>query len=112
MASSELLIVIICQKKTRGWMINREAGFSWRNFLAEITRSDGFAMQRFDRPFLCVSAPLLRPMQGSRGYGETGVDVATARARIPLLNLVGGDPLAIERHFQSMTGAIHPYRPI
>ena len=49
---------------------------------------------------------------GITGYGETGVDVATARARIPLLKLEGGDPLAIERHFQSMTGAIHPYRPI
>jgi L-alanine-DL-glutamate epimerase-like enolase superfamily enzyme len=49
---------------------------------------------------------------GITGYGETGVDVATARARIPLLRLIGADPLAIERHFLAMTGAIHPYRPI
>jgi len=49
---------------------------------------------------------------GITGYGETGVDVATARARIPLLRLVGADPLAIERHFQAMAGAIHPFRPI
>ncbi|MGO8735452.1 MAG: mandelate racemase/muconate lactonizing enzyme family protein [Terriglobia bacterium] len=49
---------------------------------------------------------------GITGYGETGVDVRTARARIPLLHLDGADPLAIERHFQAMAGAIHPYRPI
>jgi len=49
---------------------------------------------------------------GITGYGETGVDVATARARIPFLQLVGADPLAIERHFQAMTGAIHPFLPI
>jgi galactonate dehydratase len=34
-----------------------------------------------------------------------------ARARIPQLRLVGGDALAIERHFLSMTGAIHPFVP-
>ncbi len=48
---------------------------------------------------------------GITGYGETGVDVKTARALIPRLNLIGADPLAIERHFQAMTGTIHPYRP-
>src|SRR5271157_5716532 len=48
---------------------------------------------------------------GVTGYGETGVDVKTARALIPRLNLIGADPLAIERHFQAMTGTIHPYRP-
>jgi galactonate dehydratase len=49
---------------------------------------------------------------GITGYGETGVDVAIARARIPQLGLVGADPLAIERHFQAMIGAIHSYRAI
>jgi len=49
---------------------------------------------------------------GITGYGETGVDVATARALIPHLHLIGADPLSIERHFQAMTGIIHPYRPI
>ena len=49
---------------------------------------------------------------GVTGYGETGVDLAMARARIPLLRLEGKDPLAIERHFQSMTGAIHPFLPM
>lgn len=49
---------------------------------------------------------------GVTGYGETGVDVATARARIPRLRLEGADPLAIERLFLSMTGAIHPFLPI
>ena len=49
---------------------------------------------------------------GIAGYGETGVDVATARAGIPRLHLVGADPLAIERHFQAMTGTIHPFRPL
>jgi len=35
-----------------------------------------------------------------------------APARIPLLKLVGADPLEIERHFQAMTGAIHPFLPM
>jgi galactonate dehydratase len=48
---------------------------------------------------------------GITGYGETGVDAKTARALIPRLRLVGADPLAIERHFQAMTGVIHPFRP-
>jgi galactonate dehydratase len=48
---------------------------------------------------------------GITGYGETGVDAATARARIPQLHLTGADPLSIERLFQSMTGAIHPFVP-
>ena len=48
---------------------------------------------------------------GVVGYGETGVDAKMARARIPQLRLVGGDALAIERHFLSMTGAIHPFVP-
>jgi galactonate dehydratase len=48
---------------------------------------------------------------GITGYGETGVDAKMARARIPQLRLVGADPLAIERHFESMTGAIHPFLP-
>jgi len=48
---------------------------------------------------------------GFTGYGETGVDAAMARARIPQLRLVGQDPLSIERIFQSMTGAIHPFLP-
>ena len=48
---------------------------------------------------------------GVTGYGETGVDAKMARARIPQLRLVGGDALAIERHFLSMTGAIHPFVP-
>ena len=48
---------------------------------------------------------------GITGYGETGVDAKTARALIPRLRLVGADPLAIERHFQTMTGVIHPFRP-
>ena len=26
-------------------------------------------------------------------------------------HLIGADPLAIERHFQAMTGVIHPFRP-
>jgi hypothetical protein len=34
-----------------------------------------------------------------------------ARARIPQLRRVGGDALAIERHFLNMTGAIHPFVP-
>jgi galactonate dehydratase len=49
---------------------------------------------------------------GITGYGETGVDVAMARARLPRFNLVGADPLAIERHFQAMTGVIHPFLPV
>src|ERR1035437_10986075 len=48
---------------------------------------------------------------GITGYGETGVDVKMARARIPQNRLVGADPLSIERHFQSMTGGIHPFLP-
>jgi galactonate dehydratase len=48
---------------------------------------------------------------GVTGYGETGVDVRMARARIPQLRLVGEDPLSIERHFLAMTGAIHPFLP-
>ena len=48
---------------------------------------------------------------GITGYGETGVDVKMARARIPQYRLVGADPLSIERHFQSMTGGIHPFLP-
>jgi len=48
---------------------------------------------------------------GITGYGETGVDARMARARIPQLRLVGADPLSIERHFQSMTGMIHPFLP-
>lgn len=48
---------------------------------------------------------------GITGYGETGVDARTARALIPQLRLIGADPLAIERHFQAMTGVIHPFRP-
>ena len=48
---------------------------------------------------------------GITGYGETGVDIKTARALLPRLRLIGADPLAIERHFQAMTGVIHPFRP-
>jgi galactonate dehydratase len=48
---------------------------------------------------------------GITGYGETGVDARMARARIPQYRLVGADPLSIERHFQTMTGAIHPFLP-
>ncbi|MBZ5582625.1 MAG: mandelate racemase/muconate lactonizing enzyme family protein [Acidobacteriia bacterium] len=48
---------------------------------------------------------------GITGYGETGVDAKMARARIPQYRLVGQDPLSIERHFQNMTGAIHPFLP-
>ena len=48
---------------------------------------------------------------GITGYGETGVDIKKTRALIPQLHLIGADPLAIERHFQTMTGVIHPYRP-
>jgi L-alanine-DL-glutamate epimerase-like enolase superfamily enzyme len=48
---------------------------------------------------------------GVTGYGETGVDAKMARARIAQLRLVGADPLSIERHFLSMTGAIHPFLP-
>ena len=48
---------------------------------------------------------------GITGYGESGVDSKMARARIPRLRLEGGDALAIERHFQSMTGQIHPFLP-
>ena len=44
---------------------------------------------------------------GITGYGETGVDVKTARALIPRLSLIGADPLAIERHFQDDDGD-HP----
>ncbi len=48
---------------------------------------------------------------GVTGYGETGVDAKMARARLGQLRLVGQDPLSIERLFQSMTGAIHPFLP-
>jgi galactonate dehydratase len=48
---------------------------------------------------------------GLTGYGETGLDVKLTRALIPHLRLIGADPLAIERHFQAMTGIIHPNRP-
>jgi len=48
---------------------------------------------------------------GITGYGETGVDARTTRALIPRLHLMGADPLAIERHFEAMAGAIHPFRP-
>jgi len=48
---------------------------------------------------------------GITGYGETGVDARTTRALIPRLHLIGDDPLAIERHFEAMAGAIHPFRP-
>jgi galactonate dehydratase len=48
---------------------------------------------------------------GMTGYGEAGVEAAVARARIPALHLVGADPLAIERHFQAMTGLQHGYWP-
>ena len=48
---------------------------------------------------------------GITGHGETGIDVKLTRALIPQLRLIGADPLAIERHFQAMTGTIHPNRP-
>jgi galactonate dehydratase len=48
---------------------------------------------------------------GVTGYGETGIDVRMTRALIPRLRLLGADPLSIERHFQAMTGLIHPNRP-
>ena len=47
---------------------------------------------------------------GITGYGETGVDAAIARARIPSFGLVGADPLAIDRHFHAMVSVIHSYR--
>ena len=48
---------------------------------------------------------------GFTGYGETGVDAKMARARLSQYRLVGSDPLSIERHFQTMTGGIHPFLP-
>ena len=48
---------------------------------------------------------------GITGYGESGVDASMARALFPRLHLIGADPLSIERHFQTMTGIIHPYAP-
>jgi galactonate dehydratase len=48
---------------------------------------------------------------GITGYGESGVDASMARALFPRLKLIGADPLSIERHFQAMTGVIHPYAP-
>jgi galactonate dehydratase len=48
---------------------------------------------------------------GITGYGETGTDINTTRALIVRTQLIGADPLAIGRHFQAMTGIIHPFRP-
>jgi galactonate dehydratase len=52
---------------------------------------------------------------GLVGYGETGTDVAMARAHIQHMTsragLLGGDPLSIERHFFRMTSMQHPFLP-
>ena len=50
---------------------------------------------------------------GLSGYGEAGVSANMARARIELLNrqLLGQDPLAIERLFYLMTAPQNPFVP-
>jgi L-alanine-DL-glutamate epimerase-like enolase superfamily enzyme len=52
---------------------------------------------------------------GLAGYGETGTNVAMARAHIEHMargaGLLGGDPLSIERHFFRMTSMQHPFLP-
>lgn len=52
---------------------------------------------------------------GLVGYGETGTNVAMARAHIDHMSrgadLIGSDPLAIERHFFRMTSMQHPFLP-
>jgi L-alanine-DL-glutamate epimerase-like enolase superfamily enzyme len=50
---------------------------------------------------------------GLTGYGEAGLSAKMARARIALLNkqLLGEDPLAIERHFYVMTAPQNPFVP-
>lgn len=50
---------------------------------------------------------------GISGYGEAGLSAAMARARIERLNtqLIGQDPLAIERLFYLMTAPQNPFVP-
>src|SRR5947209_4654887 len=47
---------------------------------------------------------------GLSGYGEAGYSAQAARAIIETMKpvLIGQDPLAIERHFYTMTGVQHP----
>jgi galactonate dehydratase len=48
---------------------------------------------------------------GLVGYGEAGVSGPMARSRIEQLSqqIVGQDPLSIERHFLNMISLMHPY---
>jgi L-alanine-DL-glutamate epimerase-like enolase superfamily enzyme len=50
---------------------------------------------------------------GIVGYGEAGADGPTVRAQLRLLedDLLGEDPLEIERHYDRMTNRQHTYRP-
>jgi galactonate dehydratase len=49
---------------------------------------------------------------GVTGYGEAGVNAKIARAHlehiIKVTNIIGGDPLSIERHYFNMTSMQHP----
>ena len=49
---------------------------------------------------------------GLTGYGEAGFSAPACRAIIETMKpvLIGGDPLAIEKHFYAMTGVQHPYK--
>lgn len=49
---------------------------------------------------------------GLNGYGEAGFSAQAARAIIETMKpvLMGQDPLAIERHFNALTGVQHPYK--
>lgn len=50
---------------------------------------------------------------GLVGYGEAGADGPTVRAQLSHLeaDLLGEDPLEIERHYDEMTARQHTYRP-
>jgi L-alanine-DL-glutamate epimerase-like enolase superfamily enzyme len=49
---------------------------------------------------------------GISGYGEAGFSAQAARAIIETMKpaLIGQDPLAIEKHFYSLTAVQHPYK--
>jgi hypothetical protein len=49
---------------------------------------------------------------GLTGYGEAGFSAPACRAIIETMKpvLIGGDPLAIEKHFYAITGVQHPYK--
>jgi galactonate dehydratase len=50
---------------------------------------------------------------GVVGYGEAGADGPTVRAQLAHLedDLLGEDPVEVERHFEVMRGRQHTYRP-